>query len=171
MSDQLPAIVQPGALTALSDDTYIVPALIADRGDRASWRYIEFDELAPLSTVEHRRLAGLHDMLRSAHRGGRVHRHHLAGDKPVEQHPHGGKLLLNARRPVFLLQLLHPGRHVERPDGRQREPALLAPGEEPFTRAGVGSARVVVVGFTANSAWRAKLGRGPSPASIVNRHQ
>jgi site-specific recombinase XerD len=42
MSDQLPAIVQPGALAALSDDTYIVPALIADLGDQASWRYIEF---------------------------------------------------------------------------------------------------------------------------------
>ena len=42
MSDQLPAIVPPGALTALSDDTYIVPALIADLGDQASWRYIEF---------------------------------------------------------------------------------------------------------------------------------
>jgi hypothetical protein len=34
MSDQLPAIVQPGALAALSDDTYIVPALIAELGSR-----------------------------------------------------------------------------------------------------------------------------------------
>ena len=42
MSDQLPAIVQPGALTTQSDDTYIVPALIADLGDQASWRYVEF---------------------------------------------------------------------------------------------------------------------------------
>ena len=37
MSDQLPAIVQPGALSSPSD-TYIVPALIADAG----WRYVEF---------------------------------------------------------------------------------------------------------------------------------
>jgi hypothetical protein len=37
MSDQLPAIVQPGALTP--SDTYIVPALI---GDAAGWRYVEF---------------------------------------------------------------------------------------------------------------------------------
>ena len=84
-------------------------------------------------------------MLRPAHRGGRVHRHHLAGDQPVEQHAHRGKLLLHARRPVFLLQLLHPSRNIERPDGREREPALLAPGEEPITRAGVGPARVVIV--------------------------
>jgi hypothetical protein len=41
MSDQLPAIVQPGALTAAAD-TYIVPALIADAGDAAGWRYVEF---------------------------------------------------------------------------------------------------------------------------------
>jgi site-specific recombinase XerD len=43
MSDQLPAIVQPGALApATPTDTYIVPALIAALGDQASWRYIEF---------------------------------------------------------------------------------------------------------------------------------
>jgi site-specific recombinase XerD len=37
----LPAIVQSAVLLA-STDTYIVPALIADLGDQASWRYIEF---------------------------------------------------------------------------------------------------------------------------------
>ena len=41
MSDQLPAIVQLGALTK-PIDTYIVPALIADAGDAAGWRYVEF---------------------------------------------------------------------------------------------------------------------------------
>src|SRR3954466_10315008 len=41
MSDQLPAIIPPGALTTLTD-TYIVPALIAALGDEASWRYVEF---------------------------------------------------------------------------------------------------------------------------------
>jgi hypothetical protein len=41
MSDPLPATVQPGALTTLAD-TYIVPALIADAGDAAGWRYVEF---------------------------------------------------------------------------------------------------------------------------------
>ncbi len=39
--DQLPAIVQPTALTNPAD-TYIVPALIAAVGDQASWRYVEF---------------------------------------------------------------------------------------------------------------------------------
>lgn len=41
MSEQLPAIVQPGALIA-PIDTYIVPATIAALGDQASWRYVEF---------------------------------------------------------------------------------------------------------------------------------
>jgi site-specific recombinase XerD len=41
MTDQLPAIIPPGALTT-PIDTYIVPALIADLGDAAGWRYIEF---------------------------------------------------------------------------------------------------------------------------------
>jgi site-specific recombinase XerD len=41
MNDQLPAIVQLGALTTPSD-THIVPALIADAGDAAGWRYVEF---------------------------------------------------------------------------------------------------------------------------------
>src|ERR1700732_1070062 len=42
-SDQLPAIIAPAALpTAARADTYIVPALIADLGDQAGWRYVEF---------------------------------------------------------------------------------------------------------------------------------
>src|SRR5271165_4855346 len=41
MTDQLPAIIPPGALTT-PVDTYIVPALIADLGEQASWRYVEF---------------------------------------------------------------------------------------------------------------------------------
>ena len=45
----------------------------------------------------------------------------------------------------MLIQFLHPGRHVERPDGREREVTLLAPGEEPAAGAGVSPARVVVV--------------------------
>src|SRR6202161_456309 len=38
---KLPAIIKPGAL-ATATDTYIVPALIADAGEPAAWRYIEF---------------------------------------------------------------------------------------------------------------------------------
>ena len=39
--ERLPAIISPGAL-ATPADTYIVPALIADLGDAANWRYVEF---------------------------------------------------------------------------------------------------------------------------------
>src|SRR6201996_8507757 len=44
MSDQLPAVLPSGALTpATSGDTlYMVPALIADLGEEAAWRYVEF---------------------------------------------------------------------------------------------------------------------------------
>ena len=43
MSDQLPAVFHSGAVaTAGPADTYIVPALIADEGDAAGWRYVEF---------------------------------------------------------------------------------------------------------------------------------
>jgi hypothetical protein len=41
MTDQLPAIIPPGALTTPTD-TYIVPALIVAAGDRAGWRYVDF---------------------------------------------------------------------------------------------------------------------------------
>jgi site-specific recombinase XerD len=40
-SKNLPAIIPPGALTTPTD-TYIVPALIANAGDQAGWRYVEF---------------------------------------------------------------------------------------------------------------------------------
>ena len=39
--DQLPAIIEPAALPAPAG-TYIVPSLIANAGDQAGWRYIEF---------------------------------------------------------------------------------------------------------------------------------
>jgi len=39
--DQLPAILQPGVLTTAADGC-LVPALIADAGEAAAWRYIEF---------------------------------------------------------------------------------------------------------------------------------
>ena len=40
-ADQLPATIQTGAL-ATPTDTNLVPALIADAGDQAAWRYIDF---------------------------------------------------------------------------------------------------------------------------------
>jgi site-specific recombinase XerD len=41
MTDQLPAIVPASALTTPADGP-LVPALIADAGDQAAWRYVEF---------------------------------------------------------------------------------------------------------------------------------
>jgi site-specific recombinase XerD len=43
-TDQLPAIIRPAALTSPIDAyaATLVPALIADAGDAAGWRYIEF---------------------------------------------------------------------------------------------------------------------------------
>jgi site-specific recombinase XerD len=40
-TDRLPAIIPPGELTTVID-THLVPALIADAGDAAGWRYVEF---------------------------------------------------------------------------------------------------------------------------------
>jgi site-specific recombinase XerD len=40
--DQLPATLQPGALATLTDISHLAPALIADAGEAAAWRYIEF---------------------------------------------------------------------------------------------------------------------------------
>lgn len=40
-SNQLPAIVAPGALTPLPD-TRLIPALIVGAGEQAGWRYVEF---------------------------------------------------------------------------------------------------------------------------------
>jgi integrase/recombinase XerC len=41
MTNQLPAVIPPGAL-ASPTDTHLVPALVADAGDQAGWRYVEF---------------------------------------------------------------------------------------------------------------------------------
>ncbi len=43
MTAQLPAVIPSGALTTKADgDRPLVPALIADAGDAAGWRYVEF---------------------------------------------------------------------------------------------------------------------------------
>jgi hypothetical protein len=41
-STQLPAIIQPAEVTANVRAPNVVPALIADLGDQAAWRYVEF---------------------------------------------------------------------------------------------------------------------------------
>jgi site-specific recombinase XerD len=42
MNDQLPTLIEPGGALSTSTDTYIVPALIANAGDAAGWRFVEF---------------------------------------------------------------------------------------------------------------------------------
>jgi site-specific recombinase XerD len=42
MTDQLPAIIEPVAVTTMTGTRRLVPALIAKAGDQAGWRYVEF---------------------------------------------------------------------------------------------------------------------------------
>jgi hypothetical protein len=105
---------------------------------------IEASKLAPLAALEHRRLAGLDDVLRPAHRRGRIVRHDLADDQPVEQHADRRELLLDRRRRDLDLQLLYISGDVVRPDRRRRQTAVFAPGEKPVARSGIGAARVRV---------------------------
>ena len=102
------------------------------------------DQLAPLLGIKHRGLAGFHDMLRTAHGCSRVHRHDLAGDQPVEQHAHGRQLLFHVRRRMGQLARLYIGGDIMRPDRRQRQAALVAPGEEADARTSVSAARIRV---------------------------
>src|ERR1700720_2861305 len=46
---------------------------------------------------------------------------------------------------MLLLQVFHPGRNIERPDGRERQSAIFAPGEKPAAGARIGAARVIIV--------------------------
>ena len=72
----------------------------------------------------------------------RIQRHHLAGDQPVEQHPHGGELLLHIRRRMGLLAGFDIPGHVDGPDCRQSQAAFIAPGKKLLACARVGSPRV-----------------------------
>jgi hypothetical protein len=104
-----------------------------------------------VSTAQHGTLSGagylhqsLHDVLRSAHGRGRIQWDDLAGDEPIEQHPHGGELLLHVRRRMRLLAGFNVARHVDGSDRHQREAALIAPGEKLLACARIGSSRVRV---------------------------
>jgi len=41
-SDPLPAIIRATAISAAKPDNHVVPVLVADMGEQASWRYVEF---------------------------------------------------------------------------------------------------------------------------------
>jgi len=108
---------------------------------------------APFVAIEDRRLAGLHDVLRSAHRRG-IQWDDLAGDQPIEQHPHGGELL-HVRHRMRLLAGFDVARHVDWADPHQCEAALIAPGEKLLTcahrltgKAVVGDARLLSSALT-----------------------
>ena len=103
------------------------------------------EERPRLRRRQHRRRALRHDVLRTPHRRGRVHRQHLVDDQPVAERPDRGQVLLHRRH--------GPG---VRPDGRGHVEAarsLAGSGREPRTTPGpprrphVCGARPVASGF------------------------
>ena len=98
-----------------------------------------------LGGIEHRRLPAGHDVPGPAHRRGRVDRHDLAGDQPVEQVTDRSEPLLDARRGQLARAGLDPGGDVHRLDGGDRRHAgARAPGQKFLGGAGIGSPRVRV---------------------------
>ena len=83
-------------------------------------------------------------MLGSPDGGGRVVRHYLADDEPIEEHPDGGEVLLDGRSAVAGTELLDVRSDVNRAKARQVEAERLAPCEEAVTGVCVGSAGVRV---------------------------
>jgi hypothetical protein len=60
----------------------------------------------------------------------RVGRHHLAGDKPVEEHSDGGQVLFDGRLRMLLHEQLDIRRDMHRLNLVERERPTLAPGRE-----------------------------------------
>ena len=103
------------------------------------------EELSRLGRLEHRRLAAPHDVARPAHGGGRVHRHDLADDKPVEEGADRGEALLHRRDRLRMPELLDEGRHMDRLHASEGgDAARFAPGAELDRTAQVGAAGVRV---------------------------
>ena len=69
----------------------------------------EREKRTGLVLAEDRRLAFLHDVLGASHSVRRVLLHDLAHDKPVKEHPEGGKMLLHGGGFVRLPEFLHVG--------------------------------------------------------------
>ena len=104
-------------------------------------------KLARLFAGQHRGLAGLDDVLRSAHRMRRIGGDHLAGDEPVEQHADRGEVLLDGRFLEVLAEAADVSRDVHRFDVDELLDILapIAPGEEAPAGMQVRVARVLVV--------------------------
>ena len=113
---------------------------VALAGDRGNINRIE--KLSGLFGGEDRRPPDRHDMLRPAHRGGRVDRHHLASDEPVEQHLQCGEFLLDARSVNLRPEFFHIRSDEEWTDVPQSDVPLLAPTAEVAHRPPVGFAGV-----------------------------
>jgi hypothetical protein len=70
-------------------------------------------------------------VLGAAHGVGRVQRHDLADDEPIEEHADGGQVLLHGRLGMGAAELLDVAGDVDRLDPLQvREAFVLAPGRE-----------------------------------------
>jgi hypothetical protein len=117
----------------------------------ARWRNPAWVETSMLSSsarlrrIEHRRLPAGDDVPGPAHRAGRVDRHDLAGDEPVEQVTDRGEPLLDAWRGQLAGRGFDPGGDMHRLHGGDRRHADLgAPGQEFLRGAGIGPARVRV---------------------------
>ena len=76
---------------------------------------------------QHGRLALLHAMLWPAHRVRRVDRDDLASDEPVEEHPDGGEVLLDAGLRHRFAEVLDVGGNVNRLGLFERELPAFAP--------------------------------------------
>jgi hypothetical protein len=63
------------------------------------------EQRAGFGRIEYRRLPGRHNVPGPAHRCGRVDRHNLTGDEPIEQMTDRGEPLLDTRR----CELAHTG--------------------------------------------------------------
>ena len=74
------------------------------------------EQRACLIGIQHGCLAGLHHMLRAAHRVCRVSGDDLAGDHPVEQHADRRQVLLDSRLFEILSKRLDVGGDVQRLD-------------------------------------------------------
>ena len=127
MSEQLPAVVQSGAL-AVSADTYIVPAIVAILGDQASWRYVEFFAANIRNANTPSCLcAGVQSVFRLVRRSRPDTHNHPAirrgrMDRAAAGEPRGGRREAAARRRADDVQLAH-----HRPD-RAGEPGRLSVG-------------------------------------------
>ena len=76
-----PAVVELSPISARSRRPACVAISMLSSSARFRW-------------IEHRRLASCHNVTRAAHRAGRVDRHDLAGDEPIEKMADRGEPLL-----------------------------------------------------------------------------